>query len=137
MSTKIFVNLPVKHLDKSIAFFSQLGYRFDPRFTDDTAACMIVSEHIYSMLITEEKFATFTPNPICDARKCTEVLIAISQPNRKAVDEIVRNAVAAGGSTYKAPKDHGFMYEHGFRDLDGHIWEVMYLDEKAVEGMAA
>ena len=137
MSTKIFVNLPVKNLQKSIAFFSQLGYRFDARFTDDTAACMIVSEHIYSMLITEEKFATFTPHPIADARKSTEVLIAISQPNRKAVDEIVRNALAAGGTTFKEPKDHGFMYEHGFRDLDGHLWEVMYLDEAAVEEMAA
>ena len=136
MSTRIFVNLPVKRLQGSIAFFSQLGFRFEPRFTDDTAACMIVSDDIYVMLLTEAKFRSFTPNPICDAHKSTEVLIALSRDNRAAVDQMVANAIAAGGSTYREAKDHGFMYEHGFRDPDGHIWELVYMDEKAMADVA-
>lgn len=131
MTTRIFVNLPVKDLQRSIRFFSQLGLRFDPQYTDDKAACLVVSEHIYAMLITEPLFATFVPNAICDARQANEVLIALSRPNRAAVDEMVANAVAAGGSTYRAPKDHGFMYEHGFRDPDGHIWELLHIAEPA------
>ena len=132
MSTKIFVNLPVKNLNKSIGFFTSLGFSFNPHFTDETATCMIVSEDIFVMLLTHEKFTTFTPKPICDATKSTEVLVCLSCENRAKVDELVRKAVAAGGSTYNEPQDHGFMYAHGFQDLDGHIWELMYMNPSAV-----
>ena len=128
MATKIFVNLPVKDLGKSIDFFKSLGFSFNPQFTDETAACMVVSEDIYVMLLTNEKFKEFTPKEICDATRSTEVLVALSCENRPAVDDFVRKAVAAGGSTYSAPKDYGFMYAHGFQDLDGHIWEVFHME---------
>jgi uncharacterized protein len=127
MATQIFVNLPVKNLDKSIEFFTQLGYSFNPQFTDETATCMIVSDTIYIMLLTEAKFKTFTPKAICDATKSTEVLLCLSCESRAAVDEMVSKAVAAGGSTYNQPQDHGFMYAHGYQDLDGHIWELVYM----------
>jgi uncharacterized protein len=132
MATKIFVNLPVKNLDKSIRFFKSLGYSFNPQFTDETATCMIVSEDIYVMLLTHPKFQTFTPKQISDATKNTEVLICLSCESRAHVDDMVRKAVAAGGTTYNDPQDHGFMYAHGYQDLDGHIWEVMWMDPKAV-----
>lgn len=127
MSTQIFVNLPVKSLDDSVAFFTELGFSFNPQFTDETATCMIVSDDIFVMLLIEEKFKTFTPKEICDARKYTEVLVCLSVESRAKVDELVRKAVAAGGATYNEPQDHGFMYGHGFQDLDGHIWELIYM----------
>lgn len=133
MATKIFVNLPVKNLNKSIEFFAQLGYTFNARFTDETATCMIVSEDISVMLLTEAKFQTFTPKAICDATKSTEVLVCLSCESRADVDEIVRLAVSAGGTTYNEPQDHGFMYAHGFQDLDGHIWELIYMEPEAVK----
>ena len=133
MPTKIFVNLPVKDLNKSLAFFTRLGFKFNPQFTDETATCMIVAEDIFVMLLTEAKFKTFTPKAICDATKSTEVLVCLSFENREQVDEMVRNARAAGGTTYNEPKDHGFMYQHGFQDLDGHIWELIYMDPSATE----
>ena len=132
MATRIFVNLPVRKLSKSVAFFRKLGFTFNPRFTDETAACMIVSEDIFVMLLTEEKFRTFTPNEICDAKKSTEVLVCLTRESRDAVDKMVRKAVAAGGSTFRDPQDYGFMYEHGFQDLDGHIWELICMDPGAV-----
>jgi predicted lactoylglutathione lyase len=132
MSTKIFVNLPVKDLKKSIEFFTRLGYTFNPQFTDETATCMIVSEEIYVMLLTHEKFKTFTPNQICDAKKSTEVLVCLSCERREEVDEMVGKAVAAGGNTYNQPQDHGFMYAHGYQDLDGHIWELIYMEPSAI-----
>jgi hypothetical protein len=131
MSTQIFVNLPVKNLKQSIEFFTQLGFQFNSQFTDETATCMIVSETIFVMLLTHEKFKTFTPNAICDATKSTEVLTCLSVESRAKVDEIVRKAVAAGGTTYNDPQDHGFMYGHGFQDLDGHIWELIYMEPNA------
>jgi uncharacterized protein len=127
MATKIFVNLPVRSLDKSIGFFTKLGFTFNPHFTDETATCMIVSDDIFVMLLTQEKFKTFTPKPICDATQATEVLVALALESREAVDAMVKQAVAAGGTTYKAPEDHGFMYAHGFQDLDGHIWEPFHM----------
>ena len=130
MATKIFVNLPVKDLKKSVGFFTRLGFTFNPEFTDATATCMIVAEDIFVMLLTEEKFKTFTPKQICDATKSTEVLVCLSYESRKKVDELVRNAVAAGGTTYNEPQDHGFMYGHGFQDLDGHIWEIIAMEPK-------
>jgi predicted lactoylglutathione lyase len=127
MATKIFVNLPVRDLAASVRFFTSLGYSFNPDFTDDTATCMIVSESIFVMLLTEKKFKTFTPNEICDATRSTEVLLCLSCESRGEVDEMVRKAVAAGGSTYNEPQDHGFMYGHGYQDLDGHIWELIHM----------
>lgn len=128
MTTQIFVNLPVRDLDKSIAFFTRLGFRFNPQFTDDTATCMIVNDDIFVMLLTEAKFRSFTPNEICDARQFTEVLICLSVESRAKVDALVKGAVEAGGNTYKAAQDLGFMYGHGFQDLDGHIWELVHMD---------
>jgi predicted lactoylglutathione lyase len=133
MTTKIFVNLPVKDLNKSVAFFTKLGYSFNPQFTDETATCMIVSDDIFVMLLTHEKFRGFTPKPISDATKATEVLVCLSVETRAKVDEMVRNAVAAGGSTHSQPQDHGFMYGHGFTDIDGHIWELVYLQAEATQ----
>lgn len=132
MATQIFVNLPVKNINKSIEFFTQLGYTFNPQFTDETATCMIVSNDIFVMLLTEDKFKTFTPKPICDATLSTEVLICLSCESRAEVDEMVKKAVAAGGTTYNEPQDHGFMYAHGYQDLDGHIWELIYMGPGAI-----
>ena len=133
MATKIFVNLPVKNLNKSIEFFTKLGYTFNQQFTDETATCMIVTDDIFVMLLTEAKFKTFTPKEISDAKKATEVLVCLSMESRAKVDEMVRKAVAAGGTTYNEPQDHGFMYGHGFQDLDGHIWELIYMEPSAVQ----
>jgi uncharacterized protein len=128
MATKIFVNLPVKDLAQSVDFFKALGFDFNAQFTDETAACMVVSEDIYVMLLTHTKFKEFTPKNICDATKSTEVLVCLSCESRGEVDELVRKAVAVGGSTYNEPQDHGFMYGHGFQDRDGHIWELIYME---------
>jgi uncharacterized protein len=133
MTRQIFVNLPVKNLNKSIEFFTKLGFSFNQQFTDETATCMIVGEDIFVMLLTEAKFKAFTPKEICDARKYTEVLVCLSLESRANVDEIVRKAVAAGGATYSEPQDHGFMYGHGFQDLDGHIWELIHMEPNAVQ----
>lgn len=132
MATKIFVNLPVKNLDRSVEFFTKLGFSFNAQFTDETATCMVVSEDIFVMLLTEAKFKEFTPNAICDATKSTEVLVCLSSESREEVDKMIRNAVAAGGTTYNEPQDYGFMYSHGFQDLDGHIWEIMYMEPSAI-----
>ena len=132
MTTQIYVNLPVRDLDKSIAFFTQLGYKFNPQFTDQNATCMIVGESIFVMLLVEKFFQTFTPKQICDASKSTEVILCLSCDSRDAVDALVRKAVAAGATTPNPPKDHGFMYGHGYQDLDGHLWELMYMDISAM-----
>ena len=132
MTTSIFVNLPVRDLPKSMAFFKALGYNHNPQFTDETAACIVFSDTIYAMLVTEARFKDFTPKAIADARTTSEVLLALSCENREQVDEMVRKAVAAGGSTYAEAIDHGFMYQHGFQDPDGHIWEIFYMDPSYV-----
>ena len=132
MATSIFVNLPVRNLDRSIEFFGRLGFTFNPQFTDATATCMIVSESIFVMLLTWAKFQTFTPSPICDATQSTEVLLCLSKESRADIDTMVAAAVAAGGATYNEPQDHGFMYAHGFQDLDGHIWELVHMEPGAV-----
>ena len=133
MTQKIFVNLPVRDLRKSMDFFGKLGFTFNPQFTDETAACMIISEDIFVMLLIENKFKTFTPKQIYDATKSTEVLVCLSSATRDEVNEMVRKAVGAGGTTYKEPEDHGFMYGHGFQDLDGHIWEVAFMEPSAIK----
>ncbi|HEU4639121.1 MAG TPA: VOC family protein [Candidatus Binatia bacterium] len=132
MPIKIFVNLPVKNLNRSVEFFIKLGFSFDKQYTDETATCMVVNEDIFVMLLTEEKFQTFTPKQICDAGKYTEVLVCLSLESRAKVDQMVAKAVAGGGSTYNEPQDHGFMYAHGFQDLDGHIWELVYMEPTEV-----
>ncbi|HSE40713.1 MAG TPA: VOC family protein [Acidobacteriota bacterium] len=128
MAKQIFVNLPVKDLKRSVEFFSKLGFEFNPQFTDENATCMIVGDNIYVMLLVEKYFTTFTPKEISDATKSTEVIIALNAENNKKVDELVKKAVTAGGKTYSEPKDYGFMYQHGFQDPDGHLWEVFYMD---------
>ncbi len=133
MTRQIFVNLPVRDLNKSIEFFTKLGFTFNQQFTDENATCMIVGENIFAMLLVEKYFKTFTPKEICDTAKCAEVLVALSFESRAEVDEIVSKAIAAGGTTYREPQDHGFMYQHGFQDLDGHIWEIFFMEESAIE----
>lgn len=133
MATKIFVNLPVKDLNKSVEFFTSLGYSFNAQFTDENATCMIISEDIYVMLLVEPFFKTFINKEIADATKVTESIICLSTDSREAVDSLVSKAVAAGGVTIKEPQDHGYMYGHGFQDLDGHLWEIMYMDPSAVQ----
>ncbi len=132
MSTQIFVNLPVKDLDRAVTFFTHLGFSFDPRFTNVNATCMIVSGDIFVMLLVEPFFQTFTPKPISDAHKSTEVLLCLSRESRAAVDDMAAKAVAAGGTTPNPPKDHGFMYQHGFQDLDGHLWELVFMEPGAM-----
>jgi predicted lactoylglutathione lyase len=129
MAKQIFVNLPVKDLNKSKDFFSAIGFTFNPQFTDDNAACMIIGENIYAMLLVEKFFKSFTPKAISDAMTTTEVLIAIDAESREKVDEMIHNAIKAGGMEPRAPQDHGWMYGRSFQDLDGHIWEVFYMDE--------
>lgn len=136
MSTMIFVNLPVKDLKRSVEFFTKLGYTFNPQFTDENATCMVVSENIFVMLLVESYFKTFTHKPVADATQTTEVLIALSAESRAAVDDLVAKAVAAGGTTPMPAKDYGFMYQHGYQDLDGHMWEVVWMDPKAVPPQA-
>lgn len=133
MSTQIFVNLPVRELPRSVAFFTALGFRFNPQFTNEKGTCMIVSEdHSYVMLLTQEFFQTFTPKPVADASRSTEVLLCLSCDSRAEVDAQVARAVAAGATTPNPPQDHGFMYQHGFQDLDGHLWELVHMDMNAV-----
>jgi predicted lactoylglutathione lyase len=128
MATQIFVNLPVKDLKRSVSFFTALGYRFNPQFTDENATCMIVGENIFVMLLVESFFKTFTKKAICDATKNTEVLVCLSCDSRAEVDALVKKAVAAGATTPAAAQDHGFMYQHGYQDLDGHLWELVYME---------
>jgi hypothetical protein len=133
MTTKLFLNLPVADLKKSVTFFTSLGYTFNKQFTDETSTCMIISEHIYAMLLTHDKFKNFAPNAICDTSKSNEVLITLSCENRAQVDELVAKAVAAGGRTVEDAEDLGFMYSHGYMDLDGHAWGLFYMDPGFVQ----
>jgi predicted lactoylglutathione lyase len=132
MATKIFVNLPVKDLDKSMAFFSHLGYTFNEQFTDNTAACMEISGDIFAMLLTHEKFSQFTSKQIVNATKTTEVLVCLSCDSKGGVNTLVDKALAAGATETKDPQDHGFMFGRSFNDLDGHIWEIMWMDASAI-----
>ena len=127
MHKQIYVNLPCKELPRSMAFFKALGFEFNAEFTNDQGACMIVGENIYAMLLAQEFFKTFTAKPIADASRSTEVLVCISCDSRAEVDDLVRKAVSAGGVAPRAAVDHGFMYQHGFEDLDGHIWELVHM----------
>jgi predicted lactoylglutathione lyase len=132
--TKIFVNLPVKDLKRSVEFFTKLGYKFNPQFTDENATCMIVGDDIFVMLLVESYFKTFTPKPVADAKRGTEAIVALSARSREDVNRIVETALAAGARRYAEPKDHGFMYQWGFEDLDGHIWEYLWMDPATIQG---
>lgn len=132
MATKIFVNLPVKDLNGSIEFFTKLGFSFNSQFTDEKATCMVIGEDIFIMLLVENFFKTFTKKEIADATKSTETIICLSAASKEEVDDLVRKAVEAGGTTPNEKQDQGFMYGHGFQDLDGHLWEVMWMDPAAI-----
>ena len=134
MPTQIFVNLPVKDLDRSVAFFTALGYRFNPQFTDKNATCMIISDTIYAMLLVEPYFKTFTPRALCDATTHTEALLALSVESKAKVDEMVGAALEAGGTEPRERTDMGFMYNRAFSDPDGHIWEIFWMDPAVVAG---
>ena len=129
---KIFVNLPVRDLKRSMAFFGKLGFDFNPQFTDESAACMIVSEEAFVMLLTEPRFKDFTKNELCNTRTHTEGLFAISCSSRAEVDQLVKIAFEAGAKPAMELQDHGFMYGHSFYDLDGHHWELVHMDMSAV-----
>jgi uncharacterized protein len=131
MHKEIYVNLPVTDLARSKRFFAALGYTFDPRFTNDVAAGMQLGENLFCMLLTQPFFAGFTPKPVADARQSTEVLVALPCESRAAVDALVAKAREAGARILREPVDHGFMYQHGYEDPDGHIWEVFWMDASA------
>lgn len=132
-----FVNLPVKDLKQSIAFFERLGFTFDPQFTDDSAACLVLGPSHYAMLISHARFADFTPYPRVDAHRSTEVLVALQLASRAQVEQVTSQAVAAGGKVFRPPEDHGWMYGRAFQDLDGHIWEPFCMDVAAMNATMA
>lgn len=129
----IFVNLPVKDLQRSMDFFSQLGYTFNQQFTNEKAACMVISDTIYAMLLVEPFFQSFIPGKeLTDTSKAKEVLVCLSAESKEAVNSLVDKAITAGGNEFREPQDHGLMYGRCFEDLDGHVWEVMWMDPAAV-----
>lgn len=128
MAKQLYLNLPVKDLDKSVEFFTALGFSFNPDFTDENATCMIVNDDAFVMLLKEGFFSTFTSKPIADTTGSTEAIMAFSVESRQAVDETVRKALTAGGRPSQEAQDYGFMYNHSFQDPDGHLWEVMWMD---------
>lgn len=131
MATKIFVNLPVKDLDRSKEFFTKIGFGINPQFTDETAACVVITEDIYAMILTHAKFKEFTPKEIADSTKTSEVLTALSFDSKEKVNEIADAAIQAGGSEARPATDHGFMYSRSFNDPDGHVWEPFWMDMNA------
>jgi predicted lactoylglutathione lyase len=133
VSRLLFVNLPVADLAASKAFFAKLGFEFDPKFTDDAAACMVISDQAWVMLLGRERFTDFTVKPVADAHTTTEALFCLSADDREAVDAFADAALEAGGTPAKEAMDHGFMYARSFADLDGHHWEVMWMSPDAVE----
>lgn len=129
---QLFVNLSVRDLKRSMEFFSRLGFEFNPQFTDDKAACMVISDQAFVMLLAEPFFKTFTKREICNTSSHTEGLFALSCDSRDEVDDMVKKAIEAGGQHAMEPMDHGFMYAWSFYDLDGHHWEVLWMDPEAV-----
>ncbi|MDT0266283.1 VOC family protein [Streptomyces sp. DSM 44915] len=134
MSTMIFVNLPVKDLERSRKFFTELGYSFNPQFSDENAACLVISDTIFAMLLVEDFFKTFTKKRIADTDTHQEVLIALSVDSREGVDELADRALAAGGTSAGEPMEEGPMYGRSFYDLDGHHWELTWMDPAALQG---
>ncbi len=133
VARKIFVNLPVKSLEKSVEFFTRLGFEFNPQFTDDNATCMVLSDEAFVMLLVEDFFKTFTKKELCDATTQVEAILALSAESREQVDQLVAAALAAGAQPANDPMDHGFMYGWSFQDLDGHLWEVIWMDPNHVQ----
>ncbi len=133
MATKIFVNLPVKDLNRTVEFFTKLGFTFNPQFTDENATCMIIGEDIYAMLLVERFFKTFTNKEICDVAKDAEVIVALSAESREKVDQMMNRVLDAGGKESRDPQDHGWMYGRSFQDIDGHLWEIIYMNETALQ----
>ena len=127
MHSQIFVNLPIADMAKSQAFFKALGYSFNPDFTNDQGAALVLGENLFAMLLVRDFFKTFTGKPVADAQQSTEVLVCLACDSREQVDNLVAKAVAAGGKAPRPTQDHGFMYGHGFEDLDGHIWELVHM----------
>ncbi|RYZ18970.1 MAG: glyoxalase/bleomycin resistance/extradiol dioxygenase family protein [Chitinophagaceae bacterium] len=133
MATQVFINLAVKDLQRSMDFFTQLGYTFNKQFSDEKAACLVISETIFAMLLTEPFFQGFIPGKeIADTGKTKEVLIALSTDSKDGVNDLADKAIGAGGKQFRDPEDHGFMYSRSFEDLDGHVWEVVWMDPAAV-----
>lgn len=132
-ATMIFVNLPVKDLEASKAFWGKLGYSFNAQFSDENGASLVISDTIYAMLLTEARFKDFTHKAIADTSTTTEALLCLSAESRQAVDVLVDAAVGAGGTEPRAAQDHGFMYGRAFEDLDGHTWEIMWMDPAAIQ----
>jgi predicted lactoylglutathione lyase len=128
MATQIFMNLPVKDLDRSVQFFTALGFTFNQDYTDQNATCMVVNDDAYVMFLVEKFFQTFTSKEIVDATSATEAIMAFSVDSREAVDQMVSKALDAGGTESQPVQDYGFMYSHSFQDPDGHLWEVMWMD---------
>lgn len=135
MKTKIFLNLAVKDLKRSISFFTELGFSFNQKFTNDKGTCLIIGEDINVMLLVEEFYQTFTDKKICDTATTSEVLISISVETRQQVDEMIEKAVKTGGTNYREAQDYGWMYQRTFLDLDGHHWEVFCMDESQIPNM--
>ena len=133
MKTKIFVNLPVEDLNKTIDFFTKLGFKFNPQFTDENATCMIVGDDIFVMLLVEKFFKTFTKKEISDTSKNTEVIVALSVEGKENVDQMINKAIEYGGKESREPQDHGWMYGRSFEDIDGHLWEIIYMDESVLK----
>lgn len=132
MHKQIYVNLAVSSVEKSKAFFSQLGFAFEPKFTNEQAACMVIGENIYAMLLAKDFFQTFTSKTLCNPKESTETLICLSCDSRAQVDELADKALAAGGTQPRPAQDHGCMYGRSIEDIDGHVWELMYMDPNAV-----
>lgn len=132
MSKKIFINLPIKDLNKSVEFFTKLGFKFNPQFTDENATCMIITDEIYAMLLVEKFFKTFTKKEIADTKNTIETIIALSVDSKAEVDELVDNALTAGAIAPRETDDKGFMYTRSFEDLDGHLWEIIYMDSASI-----
>ena len=133
MATKIFVNLPIKDLNRTVELFTKLGFTFNPQFTDENATCMIIGEDIYVMLLVERFFKTFTKKEICDVTKDAEVIVALSAESREKVDQMMNRVLEAGGKESRQAQDHGWMYVRSFEDIDGHLWEIVYMNESALQ----
>ena len=133
MVKQIFVNLAIKDLKKSNEFFKKLGFSFDPQFSDEKATCLIISENIFAMLLVDEYFKTFIKKEVCDVTKSAEAILALSAESRQEVDDMMKKVIAAGGSEPGEPEDHGWMHGRSFQDLDGHLWEIFYMDKSAIE----
>ena len=134
MHSQIFVNLPIADMAKSQAFFKALGYSFNPDFTNEKGAALVLGDNLFAMLLVHDFFKTFTGKPLVDANKSTEVIVCLACDSREHVDTLVAKAVAAGGKAPRQPLDHGFMYGHGFEDLDGHIWELVHMSGTPPKG---